>query len=109
LALSLPAAIGALIAAAAWFRFDFGPAHAAIVKFAAVHAVALTVALVGGLAGSYFVGAGLAAIAALILFSELFELRFPTSALAFAVLIVLETGLLAFVLVVVELLLSPSA
>lgn len=109
LALSLPAAIGALFAAAAWFRFDFGPARTAILKFAAVHAVALTVALVGGLAGSYLVGAGLAAVAGLLLFTELFELRFPTSAVAFATILVLEGGLLVFVLVVVEMLLGPAA
>jgi DNA-directed RNA polymerase subunit RPC12/RpoP len=106
LAVSLPAVIGALWLAATLFRFDFGPAKDALAKFSTVHVVALTVGLTVGLSGSLVRSALAAGAVALLLFSELFELRFPTNVLAFSALVALEAVLLVIVLYSVHLLFS---
>lgn len=104
--LSLPAAMGALWVAATLFRFDFGSAKDALAKFATVHVVALTVGLTVGLAGSLVWSTLAAGAVALLLFSELFELRFPTNVLSFSSLVAVEAVLLVMVLYAVQLLSS---
>lgn len=106
LTLSLPAAIGALWLTAILFRFDFGLARDALAKFTTVHVVALTAGLTVGLAGSLVWSTVAAAAVALLLFSELFELRFPTNVLAFSALMAVEAVLLVLVLYTVHLLFS---